>query len=262
MIRALVTLAAGGAIVSIACLTAAVAIGGPEAAARTAWGWDPDWRWDWAADHAHGPQASRTVAWTGGSTLAVDAPAEIEYVQQPGPATLTISGPARAVEDAQVNGGEISLRHARHHHRSLHIRLTAPAVNRFELRGAGKLSVSQYKQDQLAVAVSGQAEVTAAGQAREVDLSVSGAGDADLSDLKTQRADIMISGAGKAVAGPTDWARVRISGLGDVELTTRPKHLETEISGAGHVRQPDLGESRGDDPDPDLNPDAGPKRPT
>ena len=85
----------------------------------------------------------------------------------------------------------------------------------------------------------------------------------DLSELKAARADIDISGAGSATVGPTDSARVQISGMGDVNLLTRPKQLETHVSGAGRIRQPGQDSfTAGDDGDDDNEAGRGPGRST
>ncbi len=36
---------------------------------------------------------------------------------------------------------------------------------------------------------------------------------------------------------PTDWAKVEISGSGDVTLLTDPPKLETDVSGSGSIRR-------------------------
>ncbi len=264
MIRALVIVAVAGFITSVICLSAAIAIGGPEALARGAWSWD--WEgWDggphfgmWRHMHeVSGPQTSRDFPWSG-DRLEIDAPAEVTYVQAPGPAKLTIRGPAALVARIEVDGGRIAGGDGPMGWQMLHITLTAPAVTRFELRGADRLRITGYKQDQLSLTVTGHGDVAAQGETKSVKLNLSGAGDADLGELKTAGADIDISGAGAATVGPSEWARVRISGVGDVNLLTRPPRLETHIAGAGAVRQP--GEDRataGDDAAA-----RGPPRPT
>lgn len=257
MIRALVIVAVAGFLMAVGCISAAVAIGGPEAIARSGWSWTFDdhprrfgvWRHE-----VRGPQSEREFPWSGARALRVDVPAEIEYVQAPGPAKLTIRGPAAVLDRVRVEGGRIFLASPGRRWASLHIRLSAPDVSRFELSGANQLDITGYKQDELVLSVSGQGQIEAQGETRSVRLSVSGAGDADLSDLKTQRAEVAISGAGQATVGPTEWARVDISGLGDVELVHRPKQLETNVTGAGHVRQPEA-----EDTDDDGR---GPARPT
>lgn len=260
MVRALVVIIVAGFITSVACISAAVAIGGPHAIARGAWvwNWDDDdapraWRYP---AHDAGPQRQRDFPWTG-DRLEVNAPAEIDYVQAPGPAKLTIRAPGDTLDQVRVDGGRITLASGRPRWAKLHITLTAPNVTRFELNGADELTISGYKQDELTLLASGHAEIKAQGEARTVRLSVSGHGEADLADLKMANADIDISGAGEATAGPTEWARVQISGLGEVDLLTRPKRLETQIAGAGRVRQPDDHAA-----DVDVDDGRGPVRPT
>ncbi|CAN7606161.1 DUF2807 domain-containing protein [Phenylobacterium sp. LjRoot219] len=265
MVRALIVIIIAGFLTSVACISAAVAIGGPEAMARGVWSWGWDGVWDddhgphtWrSSTHDSGPQTQRDLPWSG-DRLEVNAPAEIDYVQAPGPAKLTIRAPAHTLNRVRVEGGRITLPNGGPRGAKLHITLTAPAVTRFELNGADELSITGYQQDELTLVANGHAEIKAAGQTQTVRLSVSGHGEADLADLKTTGADINISGAGEATVGPTDWARVQISGLGEVDLLTRPKRLETQIAGAGRVRQPDDQAAS----DGDIDDGRGPVRPT
>jgi hypothetical protein len=271
MIRALVIVAVAGFLTSVACITAAIAIGGPDAIARSAWSWD--WSEDWGEHRGWGPhhfgfwrreareagpQANRDFPWSG-DRLEVNAPAQIDYVQASGPAKLTISGPRAALDRVRVEAGRISLLPGPGGWNELHVTLSAPDVSRFELNGADRLNITGYNQDKLALSASGHAEIRAAGQAHSVTLSLSGAGAADLAELKTARADIDISGAGAATVAPTDWARVQISGMGDVNLLTRPKQLESHVSGAGRVRLPGEDSATSGEDDGDAR---GPARPT
>lgn len=256
MIRVLAIIAGIGFLMSVVCITAAIAIGGPDAIAHGAWSWNRGgfgpWSWSmsedghrwsggmWGPMHGQGASVSRDFPWSGGGELVVNAPAEIDYVQSSGPAKLTISAPAEVLDMVRVSGREVTLPGPMPHMARLHVTLSAPGVHKFGLNGAGVLNITGYNQDQLAIDVSGHGQVSAQGQTKQVSLDVSGAGDADFSQLHTAGADIDISGAGKATVGPTDWARVQIAGVGDVNLLTRPPHLETHISGAGRVRLPEV----------------------
>jgi len=251
MVRVLVMIAVTGFLVSLASLTAAVAIGGPALLESAAWGgWSPHWghhgdysgwSWDVRDDDRRGggAQATRDFTWNGGDSLDVDVPAEVTYTQAPGPAKITVSGPERLVSEVEVEGGRISWTH-RHHHMhwgDLVITMTAPNVTRFELGGSGKLAINSYKQDKLDLDISGDADVTAAGETGDLQLNVSGSGDADLSGLKARTADVDIAGSGEAKLAPTDAAKVDISGSGDVTLLTHPPKLDTDISGSGSLHQ-------------------------
>jgi len=259
MIRALVIVAVAGFLMAVSCISAAIAIGGPQAFARSGWTWtwsddDHPPRFGWRPTVARGPEIQRDFPWSG-EALEVNAPAEIEYVQAEGPARLTVRGPAAVLDRVRVQGGRITLTPGAPAWSDLRIRLSAPKVTRFELNGANRLTISGYRQDELVLEASGHAEIDAAGEVKSVRLRLSGAGEADLSDLKAAGAEVDISGAGQASVGPTEWARIDISGMGDVDLLTQPKDLQTNISGAGRIRTP----SDSDDDDDD---DRGPKRAT
>jgi hypothetical protein len=162
----------------------------------------------------------------------------VAYTQGP-VAKITVSGPANLVNDVEIDGGRIRWRHHRHHMHSgdLTVVMTAPGVTRFEMSGSGKLAIAGYKQDKLDLDLSGNADVTAAGETGALVLDVSGSSDADFSALKAKSAQVSISGSGEAKLAPTDEAKVDISGSGDVTLLTHPRRLETNVSGSGTLHQ-------------------------
>jgi hypothetical protein len=250
MMRVLVIIAVTGFLVSVVCLCLAVGIAGPDAIARGAWSWGPGGRWNfghgiWSAHGHHwrrdddGPQATREIAWTGGDSLDVDLAADVSYTQGDGPAKLIVTGPRDAVADVEVEGGHLRYRDDSDHWANLTVVMTAPSVTRFGVSGSGKLAIANYRQDKLALDLSGNAEVTGKGETKDVDLGISGSANADLGELKTQSATVDISGSGEATLAPSDEAKLNISGSGDVTLLTHPPKLETDISGSGHIRQED-----------------------
>lgn len=272
MIRTLLMIAAAGFVLAVAALSAAVAIGGPEAVTRGGWnlfanadGPNAEGHWGshafrhghegrWAKDDS-GPQGHKTLAWSGADSLDVDLPADIRFIQAPGPGSVEITGAAAVVDRVILKGDSLRFdsqgpRHWWRH--KLQIVVRAPNVSRFDLSGASTLKIENYQQEKLTLNVSGAAEVTAIGQAESVALDISGTGDVDLGGLKTRGADVEISGAGGAILAPTEWAKLQISGMGDIRLLTRPAKLETDISGAGRIRQ--LGPDAPSAPEPPKPP--------
>lgn len=254
MIRVLVMIAVAGFLVSVVSLSAAVAIGGPDFFTDSVWehwadggpwrwGWDSD---DWADRHRRrdrdsGPQTTRDLAWNGSDTLSIEVPADVRYTQAPGPGKITITGPEREVADIEVEDGHIhDVRHG-HHHRwgDLTVVVSAPSVSRFTLASDGTLSIDGYKQEKLNLDIAGSAKVTAKGEAKGVELSIAGAGVADLSDLRVSDADVTVDGSGETTLGPTGAANIDISGSGDVTLLNHPSKLETNVSGSGSIHQRD-----------------------
>lgn len=273
MIRVLIMIAVVGFFLSIATLTAAVAIGGPDAITRGGWDWADSgswkgkhWGWD-DGDHGSmvaanlGPQTTRTLEWSGADRLDIDLAADVRYIQSAGPASVVVTGPQKAVEQVIVRGDSLRYeRHNRHsHHRypSLTIIVRAPNITSFDLSGRNTLSIEDYRQSSLRLDVSGSAEVKATGQADDVQVDLSGSGEANLGALKTKNARVEISGSADAVIAPTERADLDISGSGDVELLTNPKSVETDISGSGRVRQGASGSVVPAPPSPPKPPVAG-----
>src|SRR5262249_4074251 len=143
---------------------------------------------------------------------------------------------------------------ARHWGRRLSIVVRAPNISAFDLSGDNELTIEDYKQDSLSMDVSGRAEVRASGETNTVNVDISGDGDVDLGQLKTKGAEVGISGAGDATIAPTDWAKLDISGMGDIHLLTHPPKLETDVSGAGSVRQEERPSTTPSSPTPSPSP--------
>jgi hypothetical protein len=255
MIRVLVMIAVAGFVLSVGSLAAAVAIGGPDVIARGGWNLaDGDWNWGWS-DHHHrgehdrdrhaadrwtesaGPASSRNLAWSGADHLDLDLAADVHYIQTPagGPGTVEITGPTRALEHVVIED------HSYRHNwlPKLTIVIRAPNISTFDVSGQNSLVIEGYKQGRLSLDISGDSEVKVSGETDEFKLDISGSGDADLAALKAKGASVDISGAADATIAPTDWARIDVTGMADVRLLTRPAKLETEISGAGKIRQGD-----------------------
>jgi hypothetical protein len=254
MTRVLAMVAVVGFILSIACFAAATGLaGGPVRFSDWGhrFGHDGVVGWDGGRSvhrhHRHGrdddddradagPQAARELAWSGGDRLDINVPADVEYTQGP-KASLSVSGPSGAVQHVVVKDGQISFDQPLLGDERLKIVMVAPGVTRFNASGSQTLRIEGYKQDRLAIEIAGSAHVTAKGEARAVDLDISGSGDADLGAVVSRAADVDIAGSGTAVLAPKDSARIDISGSGAVSLLTRPTKLETDISGSGKITQ-------------------------
>ncbi|MDB5440201.1 MAG: hypothetical protein JWM33_2628, partial [Caulobacteraceae bacterium] len=124
------------------------------------------------------------------------------------------------------------------HGSSLKIAITGPTTESFDLNGAGTLDIQAYDRPNLKVDVSGAGKLNVSGKTQKLDVDLSGATEADLSNLAVTDAKLDISGVGHAKLKATGDVSVDISGAGAVELLAKPAHLSQQISGAGHVSQP------------------------
>ena len=244
MTRVLVMTVAVGLALAVFCFATAGALGG--------FAWGPNglnWRLGdhWGhhlihvdlgdGDKAIGPMTTRDFAWSGGDSLDLNAPADLEYTQ--GPTTrITVTGPKDALDRLTIHDGHIDLdgvwtgdmgslksRDDRaQHHRLRRQRLRSPSRS------------PNYKQDQLKVQISGSGDVTAKGKAAHAFLDIAGSGDGDLGGLTGDDAKVEISGSGDATIAPkvtSAWTCMSRA-PGDVtSLRTRPTTLKSDVSGSG-----------------------------
>lgn len=259
MIRVLVMIAVAGFLAGVVALAGAAALGGPDLAARN-WNWVVDWpdhdqrgshrewrdrdlRRDPPSDEAG--EITRELVWDGSASAEFDIPAAVEFTQAPGPGKVTIYGPKAVVDHVRLRDGRLSLDQPLAHHARLRVVMTAPDVTRFQISGDDRLEIRGYKHDQLQIIASGSSEVVASGQAREVDVELSGSGEADLTDLLTDSAQADISGSSEVTLAPREAAALEVSGSATARLLTRPKRLETDVAGAGSVIFDDGGKAAG-----------------
>ncbi|MBO9710634.1 MAG: DUF2807 domain-containing protein [Caulobacter sp.] len=267
MIRNLTIVAVASFVLCMGCLAGAAALGGRELI-QHGWSIPSNWRVDIDDDNDHihiGPgsttdesedtsQTERQLAWSGGSSLQVDLPANVTYTQAAAGAapSVKISGPRALVDRVVIEDGQLRLKEgsgrgvlrigghgfdiSRDTDR-LEIEVSAPAVRDFTVNGSGDLHLKGYDQPDLVLAINGSGDVEAEGRTKRLELRVSGSGDADASSLETGDAQVEISGSGSAKVAPKGLARIDVAGSGEVSLTSKPSNLETNVAGSGEVRQ-------------------------
>jgi hypothetical protein len=265
MIRVLAMISLAGLVLSVVCLSIAVSLAGPEFVTRGGWTWIGPWsghnHFSMSAHRSdHGAQVSRDLPWSGGDTLDIALPADVRYVQAAGPAKLTVRGPDEAVRHVRVDHGRIEFDAEHLDADELTIELSAPNVSRFVVSGSGRLAIENYKQKALALRISGDGQVTAKGAADTAALEISGSGEADLADLATDGADVTIAGSGEAKVAPKAWAKLNITGSGNIDLLSHPRRLESQVSGSGHIEQAEADEQPSEAPSPPVSP-SPPVRP-
>jgi hypothetical protein len=241
MIRTLLLITGAGFVLAAVCFVAAAALGGYNIAERH-WGWRHahDWPVGWddgAVPGVRGDGASgtREIPWTGGDSLEVDVPADIQFTQGPGPGKLVVSGPRDAVDHLVLDGSRLESEDGGWWDGPVSVTMTAPGVRRFQLAGSGALAIDNYAQDSLDIDVSGSGRVSAKGKTQSLRLDISGSGDADLAGLQAGRAEAEISGSGRARVAPTEAADLHISGDGEIDLVTHPASVNSDVTGSGRI---------------------------
>jgi hypothetical protein len=244
MTRVLALIAGVGLVVALACFAGVAFVGGP---ALFSDNWSHNWRiHDGAITVGHeyfpspnggGPTETREIAWSGEDGLEVDIPADVKFTQAPGPGKLVITGPKGTVDALQVSGSRLDFTDEPTNAQRVSIVMTAPSVHRFELDGEGSITIAGYHQDELELDISGDGNLAAAGQARQVKLDISGNGQADLAKLASESAQVDIEGSGRTTIAPSQSADLTISGDGEINLTTHPADMHSDVSGSGRIVQ-------------------------
>jgi Putative auto-transporter adhesin, head GIN domain len=120
------------------------------------------------------------------------------------------------------------------------IKLSADGIRADELRldfsGASTIKIRNLQASKLSLEGSGATKVELSGRVGTQAVELSGAGSYAAFDVESDRAQVTVSGAGKAYINAKTALSVEISGAGLVEYMGNPK-LDKDISGVGKVRR-------------------------
>lgn len=106
-----------------------------------------------------------------------------------------------------------------------------------DIAGSGRAEFHQIKSRTAEIGIAGSGTVIAKGAVDDLKIDISGSGRADFGSVASRTADVQISGRGEVALAPSDAAKIRISGSGDVHLRSDPKNLDTKISGSGRIHR-------------------------
>jgi carbon monoxide dehydrogenase subunit G len=116
--------------------------------------------------------------------------------------------------------------------------VTMPALNHASMSGSGKLNINGIfpAQAQFRLTISGSSDTKVNGEmlSDDVNVNISGSGDADLEKIQAKTGDVRISGSGDTRLSVQNLLKARISGSGKVFYTGNAA-VDSEISGSGTV---------------------------
>jgi hypothetical protein len=117
--------------------------------------------------------------------------------------------------------------------KTVSLRIALPDLESITSTGAGKISVSDVKNDRFEIHSTGAAEVVATGQTKTVVVRSTGAGEVDAHDLHAEKADVNAMGAASIDVYASEQLDVSMAGAGRVTYSGDPKVVNKNISGAG-----------------------------
>lgn len=258
MIRKLFIIAGAGFILSLVCLAGTAVLVRDDLKGEgftfTNREMDGPWHISRSVKTSPQPQITKTLEFKPADLLGIDVPAEVSFTQGPAP-SLMISGSKDLVERVRYSEGRLYLTPGDKVANSFNLKLngnkieanqvggllkitvTAPAIKRFDITGAGDLKINAYDQPELSLNISGAGKIEAEGRTKSLRLDISGVGNADLEGLEATDADVHISGMGDADIAATGAVKTDISGTGNIRLVKRPTSLEKRVSGLGTIKE-------------------------
>ena len=124
------------------------------------------------------------------------------------------------------------------HRDDIEVLVTMPEIKNVSMSGSGKLDISGDFPDQslfrLTISGSSKTNINDIFLAQEVNVNISGSGDANLEKILSERADVKISGSGDVRLSVLNNLNVTISGSGKVYYTGNAI-VDSRISGSGRV---------------------------
>lgn len=100
--------------------------------------------------------------------------------------------------------------------------------------GAGDVTLTELLVDNLELGLSGAGNINAEGDSEDLRVRISGMGNFNGGNFKTQHAEVHISGAGSATVWAEDNLDASISGAGSIDYYGDPE-ISEHISGVGNV---------------------------
>jgi hypothetical protein len=175
--------------------------------------------------------------WSGGDTLALDAPMNIRY-RPSDPPGVSVTGPEDLLKHVRVSDGRIASDTAVNHNgKRLDAVLSGVAIRKFVVNGGENLDLGEIDQPGLDLFINGSGTVSGRGKVERLNLTIAGPGKAELGGLSVDDAEVSILGSGEASLSPHGSVKLFIAGSGRLQLLTRPAELRQTILGSGEVSQ-------------------------
>jgi Putative auto-transporter adhesin, head GIN domain len=113
--------------------------------------------------------------------------------------------------------------------------VSTPSLDGLELPGYGSITVTGIDTRSLTVKLPGSGNIDASGTAANLDVTVSGAGNALLRGLIARDATADLSGSGTIMLTATHRFTARLSGTGTVLYGGDPPHVAQRVTGSGTI---------------------------
>jgi hypothetical protein len=101
--------------------------------------------------------------------------------------------------------------------------------------GNSDIYIKNLDGDIFEIKTSGSSSILAVGQVGELNIFSSGNGNLDLSNLKSERCNIIINGSGDAILNVTKILSAQINGSGKITYKGNPESVSKHVNGYGNI---------------------------
>src|SRR5262245_58987520 len=139
----------------------------------------------------------------------------------------------------EVNNGTLYIRSSKEYNSrdNLEIIVSAPDLKKFVFSGAGKADLSNVKNDRVAITLTGAGSLTASGETKEADITLSGAGSVDAKNLHAASAKVNSTGVGNVEIYVTGQLDAKASGIGEINYYGNPKIVNKQAGEIGSINE-------------------------
>jgi hypothetical protein len=140
---------------------------------------------------------------------------------------------------AEVKNNTLYIKSSKEYHPKdkLHIMVSIPNLHRFVFAGAGEANLSNVKNDRMEILMTGAGSLLASGETREADITLSGAGSVDAKDLHAVNAKVNSTGVGSIDVYATEQLDAKATGVGEINYYGSPKNVKRQAGGIGSINE-------------------------
>jgi hypothetical protein len=119
----------------------------------------------------------------------------------------------------------------------LKIIVSTADLKRLVFSGAGEATLANVKNDRLELVLSGAGSLSASGETKDADITLSGAGSVDARNLHSINAKVNSSGVGSVEVYATGQLDARTGGIGEINYYGSPKTVNRQAGGLGSINE-------------------------
>jgi hypothetical protein len=216
-----------------------------------------------ACSNEHGPREVQTRELPEFSTIDMEGAAALQ-ISVGSPSSVQIEGDANVLDriETEVREGTLYIRSRtknwlpNRNGRHIAVRIHTPKLTLLRLGGGHTASIVGFAGGESQIEVKGAAKITASGELDELTVHLSGAGMANLGELKAANARVVVDGVGRVIVHTTQTLEATMNGMGAIHYLGSPREVRTHMNGLGSIGRQESAEIEPQQkPHPELDPE-------